>query len=277
MAIADFDAYRAMQASPFLRLVSPKASFTSRPGLPASSWTTVPESGVAPTTAVACDKTIKGALGTLATGEPALPDGTGLRVLSALTDSSSATARGGALMLVDRLSHQGGLSAATGGAQTTNLPTAALTRYTSGVGVMMALEVYGQLGATLTTFTVSYTNTDGTPGRTSPATAIGNTNNREAMRLIQIPLQGGDVGVQSVESVTLAATTGTAGTLGVTLYKPLFVVPFGAVDPLSIDMLFNLGQLPEIDQDACLSWVAIPPTVTPTTGTYAYQLDFAET
>jgi hypothetical protein len=129
----------------------------------------------------------------------------------------------GGMVLCDVLSVQGGLSGtvASPTAQSTNLPTAALTRYTDGDGVMMGLAIYGAVGGTATTATVSYTDGVNGAGRTSTDIVFGGSNaNTQGMVLILIP-QAGDRNPVSVESVTLAATTGTAGNFGVVLFKPI--------------------------------------------------------
>jgi hypothetical protein len=119
----------------------------------------------------------------------------------------------------DRLLHIGGLSGASTSAQTVG---GTLTRNTSGEGNQIWFEIYGQIGATATTITASYTNTAGTSGRTTQAVAIGGTNNREVTRVISATLQAGDTGVQAVASVTIAGSgTGTAGDFGVTIARPL--------------------------------------------------------
>lgn len=179
-------------------------------------------------------------------------------VMAARINPASVLA--GSYTLCDRLSHQGNLNATATTAQTTNLPTAALPRYTDGVGVMMALEIYTQIGATTTSFTVSYTNSDGTSGRTSPPMTIGNTGYREANRFIQIPLASGDKGVRSVESITLAGTTGTAGAMGITLYKPLAMFNINNSDgPNIMDPIGggHVGSLVGVDPNAYLFFVTI--------------------
>lgn len=175
-----------------------------------SRWLTAAFAGAAPTTAVVPTYATAGAL----YGSP-----TGLA--GWIKRMKLAALMGTSMLIYDRLSHQGGLSGTTTGAQTTNLPTAALTRFTNGVGVHVGLEVYTQIGVTQTTFSCSYTNSAGTAGRTSPTVRIGGNSERIIGAFIPMPLQQGDVGVKSVESVTLAATTGTAGNFGVVLYKPL--------------------------------------------------------
>jgi hypothetical protein len=179
------------------------------------------------------------------------------------------------LVLCDRLSHQGGLSGTATGAQTTNLPTAALTRYTDGVGVMLGLEIYTQIGTTATTITASYTDQDGNTGQTTAATAWGATGFREASRLVVLPLAAGDTGVRAVASVTAAATTGTAGNFGVTLFKPLVAIPcVGSVIQDHDALLGMSSQLVQILDDACLFWLYVSTTTT--AGVLQASLEFIE-
>lgn len=169
----------------------------------------------------------------------------------------------GGLLLYDRLSHQGGLSGTVTTAQTTNLPTAALTRNTGGVGNRIFLEIYTAIGATNTTVTASYTNQAGTSGRTTKAASVGGTGLNEATRMIELPLQDGDTGVQAVASVTLAATTGTAGNFGVTLARPLISTVQGGTGVGSgRDLIAGLPSITELDTDACLAFIFYPNATT---------------
>lgn len=167
----------------------------------------------APSTATACDSTTVGAL-----NRPLAGSGDQVIVGGYVQSNMADTG----VVLIDRLSHQGGLSGTVTTTQTTNLPTAALTRYTSGVGVQAALEIYTALGSTDAVWTVVYTNQAGTGSR-SVSFILGFTPSLSSF--IPIPLQGTDSGVKSVESVTLTPSTGTAGNFGVTLYKPLAWMP----------------------------------------------------
>lgn len=67
------------------------------------------------------------------------------------------------------------------------------------------------------TFTITYTNQAGTPGRTATLAAgaaltLG--------RMMQVPLQAGDTGVQTITNVT--CTVATAGTFNVLVMRPLW-------------------------------------------------------
>jgi hypothetical protein len=161
------------------------------------------------------------------------------------------------VMLVDRLSHMSGLSGTDATEQTTNLPTAALPRYTDGVGVLMAAEIWTQIGTTAQTLTVSYTNSAGVSGRTSKAVIFGSSGNREAGHVAILPFQDGDSGVRSIESATLSGSTGVLGNFGLVLFKPLmmFTCHAAAVPHLAreINGLIGGAFMPEIKNGCCLS------------------------
>ncbi len=90
----------------------------------------------------------------------------------------------------------------------------------NGVGLMMFLYAYAAAGATATNATITYTNTAGTGGRTSVAT-VPSSGLSVLGACFVAPLQAGDLGVKSVESVQLSASTGTAGSVGVLLARPV--------------------------------------------------------
>lgn len=160
-------------------------------------------------------------------------------------DLTGATA--GTWFLYDRLVHTSTLSGTVTTAQTVN--SAALTRYTTGDGVECWLEFYSATGATAVTATVSYTNQAGTAGRSGSAAVVATT---VAGQLIPVTLQAGDTGVQSVQSVTLSATTGTAGNFGITL---LYRLAHASVSLVNTGCLLDWQAtgLPEIQSNACLA------------------------
>lgn len=249
MAITDYAAYTQMQQHPDQEILYTKNLVSLAVGLTGSYWLANPFAGSAPTTAAVPTNATTGAITQFING------GSGAMRLPRVQIGHYLPST---LMLVDRLSHQGGLSGTTTTAQTTNLPTAALTRYTSGVGVFAALEIYTIIGTTATTVTASYTNTTPTAGQTSIATIFGGTGCREASSMVILPLQQGDIGVTSVESVTVLATTGTAGNFGVTLFKPLMMIPIqpsGSNITIYDPLLNHGGNLPEILDNACLQWI----------------------
>jgi hypothetical protein len=125
---------------------------------------------------------------------------------------------------------------------------------------MIGLTIYSAIGGTATTVTVSYTNQAGVLGRTTAIQAIGGSGNSTAGRLIFLPLQAGDTGVRSVESVTLAATTGTAGNIGVTLFKILGAVCVDNIQAVSWNDIITggfIGGIPQVSDSAHLSLLGI--------------------
>ena len=164
----------------------------------------------------------------------------------------------GALILNDRLLHNGGLSGTVITAQTVG---GTLTRNTGGLGNQIWVEIYATLGTTGTTITASYTNELGVSGRTTIATPIGSTGFNEVSRLIPLPLADGDKGVQAVASVTLAGTTGTAGSFGVTVVRLIAVIPMGVLGAGSVrDFISGLPSIIKVDTGACLVFAWMPNT-----------------
>jgi hypothetical protein len=249
MALTDFDEYiTKLQEN---RIADFQMSGTvARAGRLFAAWVRFLPSPSVPTASEVLDKNSAQAM----TFIPTTSSGV-LQLLGARLNSSLSSGIG--VILMDLLVHNGGLSGTETTEQTTNLPTAALTRYTGGEGVMGAIIIYTQVGTTATTFTVKYTNQAGTSGRTSIVSQIGATNFREAGALLPIPLEAGDTGIRSIESVTLAATTGTVGNFGVCLFKPLAMLSmesFTGAAPL--DMVSTggvIGQFAQFDDDACLT------------------------
>ena len=149
---------------------------------------------------------------------------TRLMVASVMTTTSASTPV--VYLLVDRLSHQGGLVGNVTSLQTTNLPTAALTRYTDGVGVWGCLHLQNNVGATNATCTVIYTNQAGTGSRTGTCNFADTI---DPGTIFNIIMQDGDTGIRSVESIQFDISTGTAGDIAVILYKPLVILD-GSLD-----------------------------------------------
>jgi hypothetical protein len=177
-----------------------------------------------------------------------------------LAGFSAAGAQSGTLLLYDRLLHIGGLSGTVTTAQTVG---GTLTRNTGGVGNEIWVEIYGQIGTTGTTITASYTNQAGSSGATTPAAAIGGTGLREAERIIPLALADGDTGVRAVASTTLAATTGTAGSFGITIARPIaqIFVPAGGYG-MAADLVSDFPSLPELENGSCLNfaWFSVSTT-----------------
>jgi hypothetical protein len=147
--------------------------------------------------------------------------------------------------------------------------TTPLPRHADGRGVqMMPVVVAGQTGGQ--TFTVSYTNQDGVPGRVTPSVTMTTQfvngtilHSAQAAAVNEnngpfLPLQRGDSGVRSVESVTIGGV-GDVGLFALVLVKPLSTVSLRGIDaPTEIDFLTDMASIPEIEDDAYLNFLALP-------------------
>lgn len=215
----------------------------------------MPAGGAVPTVAEVPTRTTQGAL------PFAVPGGSREKWL---IGASIAPLVAGVFLLYDRLFHIGGLNATLTTAQTVQGSPAspALTRNTGGAGKFAFYEIYTTIGTTGATLTMTYTDQDGNTGSTSTIN-IGATGFREVTRAQRIPLAAGDSGIQSVQSVQLSATTGTAGNFGITIAQPLAWIPVGAVGIAGWrDYTTGLPGIPAIDPNACLSLLFIPAAAT---------------
>lgn len=180
--------------------------------------------------------------------------------------SGAATAATGVpstLLLVDIQGYYPSISMNTLSAQTL-LGTPAF-RYTNGEGCLPYLVTTATTGATAHNFAMSYTNVAGTAGR-----SLGQTVACTASSIVPhlthtgvaannygpfLPLEGGDTGVRSVQSVTLSAASG-AGTAALVLARPLFEVPLAVTGLLAErDLLHGTPSLETIKDGACLAWL----------------------
>jgi len=162
----------------------------------------------------------------------------------------------GQMVLYDRLLHIGGLSSTVTTAQTVG---GSITRNTGGVGNEIWLVNYGTGGATPQTITASYTNQAGTSGRTTLPIRwrASQASTGADLFTVGLPLQAGDSGVQSVQSVTLSGSTGTAGNFGVVIARPLAIAQ-GSLYYVSggrgqTSLIQNVHRPIALADDMCLS------------------------
>jgi hypothetical protein len=174
-----------------------------------------------------------------------------------------SSANSNSVILYDRLVHMGGLSGIVTTSQTVS--TTAINRTYPVVNTQAWLEIYTATGATSVTATITYTNQTGTTGKTGtcviPASAKAGT-------IIPFSLASGDTSVESVQSVILSATTGTAGNFGITLAQRICTVPVVANIGQQLD--FAGVGLPQIEPNACLAYIVLPSTTS--TGTIISEL-----
>lgn len=142
-----------------------------------------------------------------------------------MSGSKSSTANSGNgtdIILADRMWHNGGYTITSTSPQSITSPTwpaRDVNGSTNGEGVLLFLEIATSVGAGAPNITVSYTNSDGTAGRTSvniqPTQASAPLGFSYVMSL-----DVGDRGVRSVQSLTLDASW-TSGTIALVACRPI--------------------------------------------------------
>lgn len=161
----------------------------------------------------------------------------------------------GAVLLVDRLWDNSGIVVTTTGAQTVNsatLPARDASGSTSGAGVLVGLEVSSTLGnGTVTNTTITYTNSVGTVARTGTITSFPAA--APAGTFVRFNLAAGDVGVRSIQSLTLG-TSYVSGTMHLVAYRVLAVIPTPTSNIASSQDFLQLG-MPRIWDNSALQFM----------------------
>ncbi len=251
------------------RLVIDKASLSNAAaGQYHSLWraTGQPGQGAIPGAAAVCNNALTGCMGFTQQTPPATSYGAWA---SAVCANSAVT-----IEIHDRLMHMGGLSGTVATAQTVNLDlnaNLATDNLDARKGdanfsdVQWWLEWYTDTGSTAVTATVAVTYNDGTSGNLS---AISLAATRRASLMIPlngyIPAAAAGKYIRDVDSITLSATTGTAGSFGVTATRPRMDLPLPQANKKEIFNWADLG-LPEIFNSSCLFPLQLASTTT--TGT----------
>lgn len=192
--------------------------------------------------------------------------------------TTAATGVPATLMLVDIQGYYPGINMNLNTAQTL-LGTPSL-RYANGKGVRMFLTARATTGATAHNIGYSYTNQAGTAGRANPVT-VAATASAIVPHLVHsgvaannygpfLPMASGDTGIQSVQSVTLSAASGTASTAALVLCVPLAKINLGVLGMATEkDLLNQIPSLPQIKDGACLAWILLAGAATAASTTFA--------
>lgn len=246
------------------RIIIDKSSITNTAiGQFHSLWraTGQPGAGAIPTTAASCDNTL---LGSIQFTQQTAPATSYLGIFEALAVNASTT-----IEIHDRLAHMGGLNGTLATAQTVNVDLDAIGA-TDNVAVRKGdsnysdvqwwLEWYTDTGATSVTATVNVTYNDGTSGNLTGVT-LAATRRASFMQPLNylIPLADSGKYIRDVNTVTLSATTASAGNFGVTAtrYRAALYAPVANVR-WTADWA-GLG-LPEIPNESCLFCIMQPGT-----------------
>ena len=232
------------------RIVLDKASIASQTANSyCSLWraTGQPGQGAIPTVVATCNNTTVGTIGFNQQTSPITSYGAYLEIA---TGNAAMT-----MELHDRLASMGGLNGTLTTAQSVNLDLSTLLS-TNNINVRKGdnnysdvqwwLEWYTATGATVVTATVAVTYNDGTTGNLTAQSLAATRPASHAIPLNSlVPAAQSGKFIRGVVSVTLSATTGTAGSFGVTATRPRMTIGSPIANFKSISDWAQLG-FPEI-------------------------------
>ena len=251
------------------RIVLDKASIASQTANSfCSLWraTGQPGQGAIPSVAATCNNTTVGTIGFNQQTSPITSYGAYLEIA---TGNAAMT-----MELHDRLANMGGLNGTLTTAQSVNLDLSTLLS-TDNINVRKGddnysdvqwwLEWYTATGATAVTATIAVTYNDGTTGNLS---ALSLASSRPASHMIPInsliPSAQSGKFIRGIVSVTLSATSGTAGNFGVTATRLRMTLSAPIANHKFIADWAQLG-LPEIYNSSAIFPIVL--TSTTSTGT----------
>jgi hypothetical protein len=205
-------------------------------------------------------------------------------LLNAAAQTAAVTTAPCVLMLVDMLGFYPITTVTVTGAQTLN-NSVTLPRYTNGAGVQALLVPSTVMGAATPNISLGYTNSAAVAARATPATLpIGNS--AAAVTSIAysgtgagkfgpfMPLQAGDAGIKSVESINLSASY-LSGVLNLMLCKPLLTLPITTLGVTAErDLVNQFMSMPKVYDGACLQWLMLAGAATPVASPISGHLEF---
>lgn len=219
----------------------------------------LPGAGATPTTAAIPTNATTGAMGFT---QQTLPVTSYIAWLRAVCSNATTTVE-----IHDRVAHMGGLSGTVTTAQTVGVDIATLALSADRRGdanysdLQWWLEIYVALGATAVNATVNVTYDDASTGNLA-AIALAATPRAGRM----YPLVSAVAGkfIRGVNTVTLSASTLTAGNFGVTCTRPRTGIDTLVANKAEAMDWAQLG-MPEVSSGACLQLIVLCSTTT--TGT----------
>ena len=225
-----------------------------------------PGQGAIPAAAAVCDHTLVGAMGFSQQTAPATSYGAWA---NGVCSNSAVT-----IEIHDRLMHMAGLVGNVATAQTANLDVSAnlaTNNLDARKGdanysdIQWWLEWYTDTGVTAVTATANVTYNDGTTANLT-GVSLAATRRASFMQPLNGLIPAADSGkyIRDVNTVTLSATTGTAGSFGVTATRPRMTLPLSLANKMEVFDWAQLG-LPEIFNSSCLFPIQLASTTS--TGT----------
>ena len=249
------------------RVLWDKASLTTQAiGQYTSLWraTGVPSQGAIPAAAALCTKALLGSLGFDNQTAPATSYLAYHSLLCSLANTN--------MEIHDRLAHIGGLVGNNTNVQPAAINLATLAVPANRVGdvnysdICWWLEWYTTTGATASNATVAVTYNDNSTGNLAVIAVGGTAIAAGQMRQLQSASNG--LFIKAVNSVTLSASTGTLGSIGVTATRQRASMSVPVANKIEVFDWATLG-LPEIPNDSCLMGILMSTTTA--TGTIKGQ------
>lgn len=262
MTITTLDGLVSALGNNSSRIVIDKASIASQAaGTYVSLWraTGQPGQGAIPAAAAACNNATVGGIRFSQQVDPVTSYGA---YLEAATGNSAMT-----LEIHDRLAHMGGLNGTLTTAQTVGIDFASLSSDNLAArkgdanysDIQWWLEWYTATGATVATATVGVTYNDGTTGTLTVSLAATRPGSLAIPLNGLIPAAGAGKYIRAITTVTLSATTGTAGSFGVTATRLRMSIGSPIANFKSVADWAALG-LPEIFNGSCLFPIVLTST-----------------
>ena len=257
MTIDTRDALISALANDHDKILIDKASIASMvSGQMASLWkaTGFPAAGANPAAAAICTSAL---LGSIAYTNQITPAVGYVGWFSLMTGNANSN-----LEIHDRLAHMGGLVGNVTTAQNVNLDLATLGVPANRLGavdysdIQWWLEWYTATGATASNATVNVTFSDGSTGNLA-AIAVGGTAMAASRILKLITNHASGLDIKGVNTVTLSASTGTAGNFGVTATRHRTMMSTGGVANVAANFDYAQLGMPKIQNDACLFGVVM--------------------
>ena len=260
------DLLRAMKAGGYLQPVNINSQGGNGVGIDLSCWRLLnyPLLPAIPTTAAILNSASSGAL-------PLAPRTTGQERILAEASIQMAT-QGNTLQIEDRLAHMGGLSGIVTTAQTVGIDIHAnigTNNLAERVGASdyseleWFLEWYTATGATIATPTVQATFNDGSTG----TVGIWNPGGGAALpasvpggRRYKLQPSNG-LYIRAISTLTLSASTGTAGNFGVTVRRLRARVENTVPNAMRV-VDWSYLRAPLISDQSCLSFAMMPLNAT---------------
>lgn len=243
------------------RIIFDKASIASQlAGVFCSLWraTGIPGQGAIPTAAAVCTSALLGAIGFANQVDPATSY---IGLLEAACSNGNQT-----LEIHDRLAHMGGLLLNITTAQNANIDLQTLAVPSERIGsadygdVQWWLEVYAAGGATASNATINVTFDDGSTGNLN-VLAVGGTIGASRMYSLDGLRTTAQQArrIRGVNTITLSASTGTAGNFGFTATRSRSKLSMLIANFLA-EATWEKTGLSNIPNNSCLFPMILPTT-----------------